>query len=141
MLIQAAPFTVGDKVTIKGSYYYGSKSYLNNIIRTVISIKRRGVCASGWQICVDGPNYHKKGKGLKMDSGWFIKISSDDPKTKRENILEKISEGISRGDSDLQIDQSFQRHVTKADLVSCIRHLLISRDKASEPKAFESEKK
>lgn len=113
------PFNVGDIVNIK-RYYVGKIAWKNNVNRKVLSVKRNPQCVSGWLVFVDGPNFHKPEGGIAMDSGWFILIKPEKDKTK--NIIRKIINSSTM--TDKEIDISFQRHVTKADLIRCIRKLL-----------------
>lgn len=48
---------------------------------------------------------------------------------KRDKIFDKITQGIELGLTDLEIDRAFQRHVTKAELVGLVRHLIRRTDK------------
>jgi len=124
------PFFIGDKVTIVNRYFH-NKAYLNDIVRTVIHVKRSSTTRSGWTIYVDGPNYHKKGSGLAMDAGWFIKAANADKLHRSDFILQKIMTGINASLSDAHIDLGFQRHVTKTELIGCIRQLLIKNSEVS----------
>jgi hypothetical protein len=60
-----------------------------------------------------------------MDAGWYIKAANVDKINRTDFITQKIIAGINAGLNDTGIDQGFQRHVTKAELIGCIRHLLI----------------
>lgn len=132
------PFVPGDKVTING-YFHGGNAHLNDVVRTVIKVKPSRNTASGWIVDADGPGFRKKATEVSMDAGWFKKapvkldsiidvdkeqVASTDPRLK---IIRKISEGERQGKSNTQIDKDFQRHVTKADLIGCIRYLLDER--------------
>jgi hypothetical protein len=81
------PFNIGDKVRLRSDHYQGKLAFLNDIERTVISVRKSGTCVSGWMISVNGPNAHYKLKrhGLTLDSGWIIKI--DTPITEINNTI------------------------------------------------------
>ena len=123
------PFKPGDKVTING-YYHGHNDHLNHVVRTVLKVVPSRQPVSGWYVVVDGPNYQPRStRGLSMDSGWFLRVRRGTTTkidcSKAERIIKSIKEQTDQGKSDQIIDQSFQRHVTKVDLIACIRHLLL----------------
>lgn len=119
--MEEAPFKLGDKVKFASPKYYGKKAYLNNVARNVIAVKKSCTCRSGWSVDVDGQNFQKLSICIKgHDSGWFVKISEPN---ETEKLLEKIYSRIDQGLSNAEIDKSFQRHVSKVDLIQCIRFL------------------
>lgn len=127
--MENAPFKVGDEVVFNVKYV-GALSYLNDVVRKVTAVRPSRICTSGWAVSVDGPNARNPNGGLaNNDSRWFTRPGRSKPQTlegaRRDQILDKIKQGIGQGLSDQDIDKSFQRHVTKAELVGLIRqHLL-----------------
>jgi hypothetical protein len=108
------PFSVGDKVVIKGNYFWGKRAVFNTVVRTVTRVTTSKTAASGWEVDTDGPPRN----GLKgFDSGWFQRI------TPSHSLLGKIKDQILSGKTNQEINQSFQRHVTKEQLIQCIREL------------------
>ena len=67
-------FNVGDVVTIK-DFYSGKLTYLNNIKRKIVNIKKSRTSASGKMVALDGPNAHThlNRQGITIDSGYLIK--------------------------------------------------------------------
>ena len=116
-----SPFKLGDRVKFASPKYYGKKAYLNDIVRIVIAVKKSCTCHSGWAIDVDGPGFQKSSLCIKgHDSGWFVKVAEE---SLTEKLLKKIYFKIDQGLSNTDIDKSFQRHVSKVDLIRCIRFL------------------
>lgn len=119
----APPFIPGNKVTLN-DYYHGKNEYLNHVIRTVISVKHSRIAASGWMVTADGPGFQKKSKSVIMDANWFKKVPENYESLSKSKIINRIIAEARHGKSNLEIDRGFQRHVTKADLIGCIRYLV-----------------
>lgn len=121
-----APFSIGDEVVFSHPRYSGALMYLNDVVREITSIEPSPSCVSGWQVSVNGPNMRNAVGGIgDFDSGWFKKLPVEDCEAKRlTRVMDKIIRGVDQGLSDQSIEITLQRHVSKAELIGLIRHLL-----------------